>query len=111
MYRVPGGEPGAGSLLIVYHAERAANPFWSWLGLAKSTDEGSTWQDLGLIVSGPQPYTSRRALDIGDGSLVAATDTTTMQKYFYLFFPEHCWINSYHILQRFHLFIRRKSAL
>jgi hypothetical protein len=94
VYRVPEGEPGAGNLLIVYHAERPANPFWSWLGLAKSADEGSTWQDLGLIISGPQPYTAQGALDIGDGNLVIATDPTTSQKYFYIFFPEHCWINS-----------------
>ncbi len=94
VYRVPAGEPGAGNLLIVYHAERPANPFWSWLGLAKSMDEGATWQDLGLIVSGPQPYIAQGALDIGDGNLVVATDTTTSQKYFYIFFPEHCWINS-----------------
>jgi hypothetical protein len=94
VYRVPEGEPGAGELLIVYHAERPANPFWSWLGLAKSADEGVTWQDLGLIISGPQPYTSEGALDIGDGNLVVATDRTTWQKYFYIYFPEHCWINS-----------------
>jgi hypothetical protein len=94
VYRVPEGEPGAGNLLIVYHAERPANPFWSWLGLAKSTDEGSTWQDLGLIISGPQPYTAQGALDIGDGNLVVASDAITLQKYFYIYFPEHCWISS-----------------
>jgi hypothetical protein len=94
VYRVPEGEPGAGNLLIVYHAERPANPFWSWLGLAKSADEGATWQDLGSIISGPQPYTAKGALDIGDGNLVVATDPTTSQKYFYILFPEHCWINS-----------------
>jgi hypothetical protein len=94
VYRVPEGEPGAGNLLIVYHAERSANPFWSWLGLAKSEDDGSTWQDLGLIISGPQPYTAQGALDIGDGNLVVVTDPTTSQKYFYIFFPEHCWVNS-----------------
>ncbi len=94
VYRVPNGEPGAGNLLIVYHAERSANPFWSWLGLAKSTDEGATWQDLGLIISGPQPYNSQGALDIGDGNLVVAADRTTLQEYFYIYFPEHCWINS-----------------
>jgi hypothetical protein len=94
VYRVPEGEPGAGNLLIVYHAERNANPFWSWAGLAKSSDEGATWQDLGLILSGPQPYDPHGALDIGDGSLVVATDPITSQKYFYIFFPQHCWINS-----------------
>jgi hypothetical protein len=94
VYRVPEGKPGAENLLIVYHAERPANPFWSWLGLAKSVDEGSTWQDLGLIISGPQPYIAQGALDIGDGNLVVATDPITSQKYFYIFFPEHCWVNS-----------------
>ena len=94
VYRVPEGEPGAGNLLIVYHVERPANPFWSWLGLAKSTDEGLTWKDLGLILSGPQPYTAEGALDIGDGNLTVATDPATSQKYFYIFFPEHCWVNS-----------------
>ena len=94
VYRVPAGEPGAGTLLIVYHSEQPANPFWSWLGLAKSVDEGTTWQDLGLILSGPQPYTAEGALDIGDGNLVPYTDPVTSQKYFYIFFPEHCWINS-----------------
>jgi hypothetical protein len=94
VYRVPNGEPGAGGLLIVYHAERLANPFWSWLGLAKSTDDGATWQDLGLMISGPQPYNSQGALDIGDGNLLVTTDTSTLQKYFYIYFPEHCWISS-----------------
>ena len=94
VYRVPDGEPGAGSLLMAYHAERTANPFWSWLGLAKSTDEGYTWQDLGLILGGPQPYIAEGALDIGEGTLVPYTDPVTSQKYFYIFFPLHCWINS-----------------
>lgn len=94
VYRVPEAEPGAGSLLVVYHAERNANPFWSWLGLAKSTDEGATWQDLGLILSAPQAYDANGAFDIGDGNLTVATDLATSQKYFYLFFPQHCWINS-----------------
>lgn len=85
VYRIPDGEPGAGDLLIVYHAERPANPFWSWLGLAKSSDEGETWQDLGLIISGTHPYNANGALDIGDGTLVA-NDPETGQKYFYIYF-------------------------
>jgi hypothetical protein len=86
VYRVPEGEPGAGDLLIVYHAERPANPFWSWLGLAKSSDEGQTWQDLGLIISGTHPYNANSHLDIGDGTLVVVTDPATKQKYFYIYF-------------------------
>lgn len=86
VYRVPEGEPGAGDLLIVYHAERPANVFWSWLGLAKSSDEGQTWHDLGLIISGTHPYNPQGQLDIGDGDLVVATDPATHQKYFYIYF-------------------------
>ena len=86
VYRVPEGEPGAGDLLLVYHAERPANPFWSWLGLAKSSDEGSTWQDLGLIISPTHAYNPNGAVDIGDSTLVVAPDSVTGQKYFYLFF-------------------------
>jgi hypothetical protein len=86
VYRVPDGQIGAGNLLIVYHVERPANPFWSWLGLAKSTDEGQTWQDLGLIISGSHPYNPQSALNIGDGSLVVATDKATEESYFYIFF-------------------------
>jgi hypothetical protein len=86
VYRIPDGEPGAGDLLIVYHTERPANVFWSWLGLAKSSDEGKTWQDLGLIISGTHPYNPKGQLDIGDGNLVVATDPATKQKYFYIYF-------------------------
>jgi len=91
VYRVPDGEPGAGSLLLVYHIERNANPFWSWTGMAKSTDEGLTWQDLGLILSVPQPYNPTGASGVGENPLVPYTDPTTGQKYFYIFFPHHCW--------------------
>jgi hypothetical protein len=86
VYRVPDGEPGAGDLLVVYHAERPAGPFWSWLGLAKSSDEGLTWQDLGLVIGGTHPYNANGHLDIGDGNLVVATDPVTAQKYFYIYF-------------------------
>lgn len=94
VYRVPEGEPGAGNLLIVYHSERPANPFWSWLGLARSTDEGKTWQDMGRIIGGTQNYSAQGWLDIGDGGLVPVTDAATSQKYFYIYFPQGCFINS-----------------
>ena len=94
VYRVPNGEPGAGSLLIVYHIERNANPFWSWSGIAKSVDEGMTWQDLGRIISVPHAYDANGAADIGDNALVPYTDPATQQKYFYIFFPHHCWTSS-----------------
>ncbi len=86
VYRVPEGEPGAGDLLIVYHAERPANPFWSWLGLAKSSDEGQTWTDLGLIIGGTHPFDPQGHLEIGDGDLVVAADPKTNKKFFYIYF-------------------------
>jgi hypothetical protein len=91
VYRVPEGEPGAGSLILVYHIEQNANPLWSWTGLAKSTDEGLTWQDLGLILSVPHAYKPHGASDVGENPLVPYTDPATGQKYFYIFFPQHCW--------------------
>jgi len=91
VYRVPDAEPGAGTLLLVYHIERNANPLWSWTGIAKSTDDGLTWQDLGLILSVPHAYNPTGASDVGENPLVPYTDPTTQQKYFYIFFPQHCW--------------------
>jgi len=91
VYRVPEGESGAGSLIMVYHIEENANPLWSWTGLAKSTDEGQSWQYLGLILSVPHAYKPHGASDVGDSPLVTYTDPLTQQKYFYIFFPQHCW--------------------
>src|SRR5207237_6343592 len=51
----------SGTLLMFYHAEFYTFPpgwlpFFSELGLARSTDGGSTWTDLGPIVT---PHASR----------------------------------------------------
>jgi len=86
VYRVPPGEPGAGSLLLVYHIEHPANPFYSYTGIARSTDEGISWQDLGLILSVPHPYDPTGASDVGENPLVPYSDPTTQTKYFYIFF-------------------------
>jgi len=91
VYRVPEGEPGAGSLLLVYHTEQPANPFWSRTGLAKSTDEGYTWQDLGTILTVPHPFDPTGASGVGENPLVPYLDPVTHQKYFYIFFPHFCW--------------------
>jgi hypothetical protein len=50
VYLVPAGMPGAGKLLIVYHAEIptiATQSFYSILALASSSDGGFNWTDLG----------------------------------------------------------------
>lgn len=88
VYRVPEGMPGAGNLLLVYHAEIntvSTKSFYSVLGLAKSTDEGLTWIDLGEIIRVNQAY--REDLDgfeIGDPPLAVSPDG----KYFYIYFRD-----------------------
>jgi len=90
VYRVPQGLPGVGSLLMVYHAERPTTGqvgFYSLLGLAKSTDGGRNWTDLGEIIEANQRF--QRNLDgyeIGDPRLV----TDLSGKYFLIHFPD--WI-------------------
>jgi len=86
--RVPDGSPGAGNLLIVYHAEiNTATSFYSLLGLALSTDDGGSWIDLGEIVRPNQPYAQDLAgFDLGDSPLVISSD----EQYFYVYFPD--WI-------------------
>lgn len=99
VFRVPPGKVGAGNLLIVYHAEQATyfppyrypdplkdqNSFYSHLGLAKSTDDGLTWTDLGEIIQANRPYGPYVAgFDIGVGNLVL--DPTGV--YLYVYFSD-----------------------
>ena len=88
VYRVPQGRPGAGNLLLVYHAEIptvTTQSFYSVIGLAASTDEGMSWTDLGEIIRVNQAYrTDLDGFDIGDSSLVISPEG----KYFYLYFPD-----------------------
>ena len=87
VYLVPEGMPGAGSLLLVYHAEVLNDALYAVLGLASSTDDGLTWTDLGEIIRLNQAYAVGLDLwEIGDGPLVLSPDG----KYFYLYFPD--WI-------------------
>jgi hypothetical protein len=86
--RVPEGKPGAGKLLMVYHAEIptvATQSFYSVLALASSSDEGLSWTDLGEIVRTNQGYrTDMDGYDIGDANLVPSPDG----KYFYIYFAD-----------------------
>ncbi len=88
VYKVPDGRPGAGNLLLVYHAEIptiTTQSFYSVLGLAASSDQGLNWTDLGEIIRVNQAYrTDLDGFDIGDSSLVVSPDG----KYFYLYFPD-----------------------
>ena len=88
VYKVPDGMPGAGNLLMVYHAEIntvSTQSFYSVLALAASTDNGMSWIDLGEIIRVNQSY--RKDLDgydIGDPPLVTSPDG----KYFYIYFRD-----------------------
>ena len=86
VYKVPAGKPGAGNLLLVYHAEIPTNTsFYSVFGLASSTDQGMSWTDLGEIIRINQGY--RKDLDgfdIGDAPVVFFPDS----KYFNIYFPD-----------------------
>jgi hypothetical protein len=88
VYKVPKGKPGAGNLLMVYHAEIptiTTQSFYSVLALAASTDQGLTWTDLGEIVRINQAYRSDMdGYDIGDANLVLSPDG----KYFYLYIAD-----------------------
>ncbi|HUE52796.1 MAG TPA: hypothetical protein VMO80_10675 [Terriglobales bacterium] len=88
VYKVPAGRPGAGNLLLVYHAEIptvTTRSFYSVLALAASTDQGMSWTDLGEIIRINQGYrTDMDGFDIGDSPLVTSPD----HKYFYIFFPD-----------------------
>ncbi len=88
VYKVPDGMPGAGNLLMVYHAEIntvTTQSFNSILSLAASTDNGMSWTDLGEIIRVNQAYrTDLDGYDIGDPPLVTSPDG----KYFYIYFRD-----------------------
>lgn len=85
VYQVPEGMTGAGDLLVTYHAELPIDALYAALGLAKSTDNGQHWTDLGEIVRLNQAYeVGLDGWEIGDGPLVLSPDG----KYFYLYFPD-----------------------
>ena len=88
VYKVPEAMPGAGNLLMVYHAEIntvTTQSFYSVLALAASTDDGLSWIDLGEIIRVNQAYrTDLDGYDIGDPPLVTSPDG----KYFYIYFRD-----------------------
>ncbi len=87
VYRVPTGKPGAGNLLMLYHAEIptiTTQSFYSVLALAASTDNGLSWIDLGEIIRINQGYrTDMDGYDIGDPNLLVSPDG-----HFYVYFAD-----------------------
>ena len=88
VYQVPAGMPGAGKLLMVYHAEIptvTTQSFYSVFALASSSNGGMSWTDLGEFVRINQGYrTDMDGYDIGDANLVVSPDG----KYFYIYFSD-----------------------
>ncbi len=72
-------DPGTGNLLMFYHAEKwpGGDPtkFYSLLGLALSADGGSTWNDLGAIIT-PEVQFGGAAMpaDMGGAPFVVVGD-------------------------------------
>jgi len=82
-----------GILLMIYHAERWIFPmnwlpFYGELGMARSSDGGETWIDLGPIITPHAPlesdYFQRRqeTFDVGGGGYLIIGD------YFYVYFSD-----------------------
>jgi hypothetical protein len=88
VYLVPAGKPGAGKLLMVYHAEIPTiktQSFYSVFALASSSDGGMNWTDLGEIIRINQGYRSDMdGYDIGDANLVVSPDG----EYFFIYFSD-----------------------
>jgi len=88
VYLVPAGKPGAGKLLMVYHAEIPTiktQSFYSVFALASSSDNGMNWTDLGEIIRINQSYRSDMdGYDIGDANLVVSPDGN----YFFIYFSD-----------------------
>ncbi len=90
VYQVPQGQVGAGSWLLVYHAEYDDPPYFL-LGLAISSDKGLHWTDIGEIIRFNMPFSYKGQPApgaIGDPPLVVSLDG----KYFYVYFLD--WLKS-----------------
>lgn len=67
-----GGGPtydlGNGTWVMIYHAEKKRmGTFHSFLGMAKSTNAGGSWSDLGLIVTTHSPFSPADSVNIEMG--------------------------------------------
>jgi len=90
-----GGGPiytgSSGLMLMFYHSERwpggNGKLFWASIGLAKSTDGGDTWTDLGLIITHHTPYNPSATYntEIGSGAFIIKREKDGGD-YFYSYF-------------------------
>jgi len=93
--RIPDGHPGAGNLLVVYQAARWTDLVnqdgeYVMIGVAKSTDEGVTWTDLGFIVTANVPFKPGAAPLVNeyDGGTPGNLVSNSSGQYFYYYFPD-----------------------
>ena len=92
--RVPAGHPGAGGLLLVYGAARWTNlrkqdGAYGFTGLAKSTDDGRSWTDLGFFITANRPFVPGappryNQYMSGQGNLVP----DPLGRFYYFYFPD-----------------------
>ena len=76
-------DPDTGNLLMFYHAENKTDAgFWTTLGMARSTDRGDSWTDLGRIVTANLPFARDAATDLGGGAYAIVNG------YFYVYFRD-----------------------
>lgn len=74
--------------LLLYHAERwrdnDPNRFYSWIGMAVSTDQGRSWRDLGEIIRPQHSYRSAdiRPVEVGGAPFVVVGG------FFYVYFRD-----------------------
>jgi hypothetical protein len=90
-----GGGPvykdASGLMLMFYHAEKwpggNGKLFWASIGMAKSTDGGNTWTDLGLIITHQTPYNPKATYnaEIGSGAFIIKREKDG-RDYFYSYF-------------------------
>lgn len=82
-------DDATGTLLMFYHAEKWPNGtdghrFYSLLGMAKSTDGGNTWNDLGEIVT-PEIIFGENLNAVE----VMGAPYVTVYDYFYVYFADY----------------------
>jgi hypothetical protein len=81
-------DPASGRWLLFYHAEQwpagRADRYYSTIGLATSTDQGRSWQNLGEIIRPNRPYdpAASEPVEVGGGPYV------TVDGYFYVYFRD-----------------------
>ncbi len=76
-------DPDTGHLLMFYHAENKTDAgFWTTLGMARSTDGGDSWTDMGQIVTANLPFARDVGTDLGGGAYAVVNG------YFYVYFRD-----------------------